>query len=579
MAAPFSNETRRGFSPASRAAAGAIALGFAIFAAVSLRSYGVTIDEPALLYAGDRTLEALAHPTRPGALDFEAGDPPGFRSHFPRLPDAQDPEHYPVFPALVAAITDATLARAFGLGPIDGHHAGLALIAIAVLFLYTLYACRLLGDLGGIAATVALACFPTAVGHSFNDPKDWPCAGFYALTVLAAGVGLIEKRSRHLWMAGVFLGLALSCKQNAVLAAVTVALASPFLFVLLYRNRPSERSRDQSSDGRLATSFLLLPYVGAAIFILLWPWLWWAGPLRGVERLGTFIGFARSVATNGRGGFTAYPFRCLLFMTPPVLLAAAAVGCWPGRAPTRKRLAICALLLVWMLVPLLRVAVPHANFYDANRHFIEYVPALCALGGLGFADTWRWIKTRLPAGLGAAGLQAIAASTAVLVAATLIWPLAAYHPFEIAYFNFMTGGLGGAQRAGVFRLAPSTSFTNATEGDYWLSSLREGMRIAETFGAPGRPIGVCAWLPALAAIDSDRAPPPPVTAEVERADVEVVYVSPREGPCPWKRAHELERWRPLLWRVERGGGLIYEILGPLANTRHHAVSAPTVYDP
>jgi hypothetical protein len=160
----------------------------------------------------------------------------------------------------------------------------------------------------------------------------------------------------------------------------------------------------------------------------------------------------------------------------------------------------------------------------------------------------------------------------------LIWPVVEYHPFETAYFNVMTGGLGGAQRAGLFRAPSPTAFVNGTEGDYWLSSLREGMRAAAALVPTGHPIGVCAWQPRLAAIDSD-GPPPSITAAAERPDVEVVYAAPRELRCSWKRLHELERWRPVLARVTRGGGLIYEILGPRADRPHAPASPPTVYDP
>jgi hypothetical protein len=575
-----SKEAAPGFSRAAWVAAAAIALVASIAAAASLRRTGVTIDEPALLYAGDRTLHALAHPTQPGVLDFSAGEPPGWSSHFPRLPEAQDPEHYPVLPALVAALADATVGRAFHLDPVDGHHIGLALISLGVLFLYTLYACRLLGDLGGIAAALALACFPSAVGHSLNDPKDWPCAGFYALTVLAGGVGLVERRPRQLWMAGLFLGLALSCKQNGILAAVTVALASPFVFLLLSRDRPEVgQPRQPRERRRMLTAFLLLPYLGVAIFILAWPWLWWAGPSQAAARLGTFVAYARTVSVSDRAGWSAHPFRCLFWMTPPLVLAAAAVGCWPGARPSRERQAIGILFAIWLLVPLLRVALPHANFYDANRHFIEYVPALCALAGLGFAETWRrgraWVAVRL----GAKGQRATAAAAIALAAGALLWPLWAYHPFEIAYFNFLAGGLGGAQRAGLFRAAGSpAALVNGTEGDYWSGGLRDGLRDARTLAAPGEPIGVCTWLPALAAVDSDGAPPP-ITTELERPEVTIVYASPRERRCSWKKIHELERWRPVLRRVERGGGLIYEILGPRGGVPHPPVSPPTVYDP
>src|SRR6185437_15245173 len=121
-----------GFSRTARRAA-------AVLSVVSLRRYGVTIDEPALLNAGDRTLFALTHPHAPQALDFDAPDPPSSHSLFPRLPDPDDAKHYPVLPALLAAATDATLGRALALGTVDGHHLGLALLSIALLALYTLY--------------------------------------------------------------------------------------------------------------------------------------------------------------------------------------------------------------------------------------------------------------------------------------------------------------------------------------------------------------------------------------------------------------------------------------------------------
>jgi hypothetical protein len=561
-----------GFSRAARRAAAALALCAAIFSIGSLRRYGVTIDEPALFYAGDRTLFALTHPGRPGALDFGAPDPPGFHSHFPRLPEPDDPERYPVLPGLVAAVTDATLGHALGLGPVDGHHAGLALLSIALLALYTLYACRLLGDRAGIAAAVALACFPSAVGHAFNDAKDWPCAGFYALTVLAAGVGLLERRPRQLWLAGLFFGLALSCKQNGIFAGVTVALAAPLVDRLLRRGQPIDR--------RLAAPLLLLPYLGGVIFFVAWPWLWWGGASAIGQRLGGFIGFARAVSWSARGGLSAHPLRCLVLMTPPLVLVAAAIGCWPGRAPGRARQAQGALLAIWLALPLVRIALPHVAFYDANRHFIEYIPALCALAGLGAAETWTRLAPRLRARLGSRGARATGGAALAVAGVALLWPLAATHPFETAYFNLLAGGLGGAQRSALFRDPTPGPMVSASgsEGDYWLSSLREGFRAAQAAAPPGRPIGICAWLPALAAVDAE-GPAPQVTAAVEGADVPVVYAAPREPRCSWKRLRELERWRPVVSRVTRDGGLIYEILGPRETTPHAPVSPPTAYDP
>ena len=175
-------------------------------------------------------LSLLRHLDRPA--------PPGFSSEFQRFPDPNDPFHYPVFPGLIAAATNWLFGTRLGLvNAIDGHHLGVVLIHVTALWLFCLYASRLLGRGAGIAATIALACFPSAVGHSFNNPKDWPCALYYGLFLVALGVGIVEARFRQLLIAGVFLGLALSAKMNAVFALATMIAWSPVAYLLLYRRR------------------------------------------------------------------------------------------------------------------------------------------------------------------------------------------------------------------------------------------------------------------------------------------------------------------------------------------------------
>src|SRR6185437_451076 len=101
-----------------------------------MRWYGVTFDSPALFYAGDRTLFAMLHPANKAALDLTevAVDPAGFHRWFEVSPDLKDPQHYPVFPGLVCAITNAIFHdKLHWVDPIDGHHLGLVLLhAIAL---------------------------------------------------------------------------------------------------------------------------------------------------------------------------------------------------------------------------------------------------------------------------------------------------------------------------------------------------------------------------------------------------------------------------------------------------------------
>jgi hypothetical protein len=57
----------------------------------------------------------------------------------------------------------------------------------------------------------------------------------------------------------------------------------------------------------------------------------------------------------------------------------------------------------------------------------------------------------------------------------------------------------------------------------------------------------------------------------------LVWVSPREGACNWRLVRALESERPVLLRVERGGGLIYELLGPRSDRRLEPVSSANAY--
>jgi hypothetical protein len=547
-----------------------IALAFAVFGCLTMHRYGLTWDSPALFYAGDRTLYAALHPGEHGALDLKSEPPAGFHSRFVRNGDPEDPQHYPVLAGLLAATSNALLSRLLSANPIDGHHAALLFIQVVMLFLFTIYACRLLGDVGGISAAVMLALYPCAVGHSFNNAKDWPCAGFYGITALAAGVAFVERRPAQLWMAGVFVGVALSFKLNGAFAAITVAAIAPVAYLLLYRRGPFPWD--------MFVPLALVPVLGFVIFFVAWPWLWHGRPAEWVAHTKEYVRFMAAYAKSKRPTFSAHAFRCVVYMSPPLVLLGAAAGAWPGRRASRERWFVTAVLLIWLLLPLVRVALPHSNYYDANRHFIEYIPALCALGGWGIAALWRLARPFLAARLSTVGLRAVAVGAAAIGLSALVWPVAQYHPFETTYFNVLAGGLGGAQRKGVLR-TPQVMDERATgtEGDYWMNSLRDGTRVARRL-APGTAIGMCAWTHKLAEMESGPKPPETTDFDDFGDKYNLIYINPRACWCNWATIRYLETRRPVLHREQRDGGLIYEILGPLGPATREPVSPHSIYE-
>jgi len=153
------------------------------------------------------------------------------------------------------------------------------------------------------------------------------------------------------------------------------------------------------------------------------------------------------------------------------------------------------------------------------------------------------------------------------------WPIAEYRPHETVYFNVFAGGLGGAQRMGLFRVdnAPDGR-VNGTEGDYWWSSIRAGVEWAHA-KEPGAPVALCGGARELLPLELRQA----VTFSDANDRQALVFVGPREGWCRWATVRDLESKRPILHRVERGKGLVWEVLGPETGSQYEPLTMENAY--
>ena len=565
---------------AGRYAPRLVAVAYLLLALPLLRQHGVTYDAPALYYAGDRTLFFLTHPRVPEALNFAARpEPAGFHSFFSRDDEWADPMRYPVLPALVAAVVSAVMHDALGLlDPAAAHHLGLVLLQALALGLFAHYAIRFLGFQAGLFASVALMLFPSAFGHAFNNPKDWPCAMFYGLAVIAAGEGLVSGRARDVLAAGLFAGISLAAKLNGVFVLVTLGLWLPIVwFARIRRSGAAERYR-------LTAALLAAPYIAGAVFLVSWPWIWNAPPAGMVERLSRYLSFMAAYGVSPRDSWTWHPLKCLLYMTPPVVLLASLVAliAWARRRDPGAGIRV-ALLVIWVAFPYLRSVAPHSNFYDANRHFIEYVPGLCALAGWGFAQLLDRVQALARRWAGPlrtdSGQRAVRVALTGAAALSLLVPLLRYAPFETAYFNVFTGGLGGAQARALFRMPPPTDpRSDGTEGDYWYQSMRVAfVELGRRVPGPTT-VALCDAPPVLGQANLTGQPFHLVRLNTpEGRAAPAVWVSPRERACGWKLVRALESERPVILRVERGGGLVYELLGPRSDRPLEPVSPANAY--
>jgi hypothetical protein len=364
----------------------------------------------------------------------------------------------------------------------------------------------------------------------------------------------------------------LAAKINPVFAVVTVFLWGAAVYGVRYRGR-------RPMPEGLSAAALLFPVIGAVLFFVSWPWLYHGAVANWPLNVLEYVVHMANHGVTGSRSATLYPLKCVLFMSPPGVLAAA-LAFFVLRRGHGEAFLVWLLLTIWTVLPVLRVSVPGAGFYDANRHFLEYIPGLCAMAGAGSAfgldvlAEWRpaWRQITQPAAL-------------LVLATCLTWPIAQYHPFETSYVNALFGGLGVAQQRGLLHADPPLHRANGCEGDYWYDSLRDGLSAMRQRIRPGETLSACGPWPGQVLANWPYPEPIPYVGD-ERGHIEqatlsadLLYASPHEGGCTWQRIREFERTRPVLWRVTREGGLIYEIFGRSTGLRQAAISPRTYYDP
>lgn len=551
-----------------------VALGYILFGAFNVHAHGVAIDSPSLFRMGDRTLYWIEHGFNSDDMNLQRAEPSDLDSQFEYCPDGADRFHYPIFPAFVGAVTSRIVHDKLGwMDRVDAHHFGLVLLNAVALLLFAVYTTRLFGKAAGVASTLTLTLFPLALGHSLNNAKDWPCAQFYGLCLLAFGTGVLTRKPKHVLAGGVFAGIALASKLNGAFAIATAGAFACIAYVLLFH-------RKRRFSWPLFISVAAVPLVAFFVFFFTWPWLYYGQPHEWFEHIQEYVRFMANYAVGSRDTWTAYPINVVMWMTPPaVLVAAAFATLLTLRTHNRSELAKNILVLSWFLVPILRITLPHSNFYDMNRHFLEYVPALSVLAGRGVAALLEFVTVSLR-GSNAAFKNTAIAGFSVAYGVGILAPAVQSQPFQSMYFNSFAGGLGGAQFAGLSSPEGMNDWrVGGCEGDYWFSTTRLAYEDALRHGARAdTPIAICGPEDGLLRAWGRGLIPPFVYANTAAAyEASHMIIIPREASCCWTAIRQFERERRIVSRVELDGGLVYEVLGAYEGEVFEPTSSPNHY--
>jgi len=358
------------------------------------------------------------------------------------------------------------------LDPYDTRHVVNVLFALAAFAAALRMGRHLGGPEAGLLALLLLALTPPFYGHAFNNPKDIPFAGAFAVAV--AVILVVSDRSprlrrRDVVAAGLAIGMAAGVRVAGIVLFGFAALLWGAVALVRARVDGAERASLGRDAARLGLCWLAVVALGWTVMVLAWPWAQLAPIRNPLRALGAFSRFWETMVVFYDGEYVPngavsrfYIPRWFALTLPETYGIAAVLGglglvglvrrrAWPLQ--TRLAIVQSAWLALVALGPVGWVVLRHTPLYDGIRHFLFVVPLLAVLGGVSAASYLRH-RGRRPDGLLAAALLA---GSALLTFSDMI----ALHPYEAIYFNRL--GAGGLSRA-----------VDRYDTDYWCLTYKEG---------------------------------------------------------------------------------------------------------
>ena len=442
----------------------------------TLSDYGLNVDEPAHFMRG----QALLHYMRTGEKTYENLDVPR-RSQW--QDNTQNGTYYlekkvashPTANDISAAFFNFVFFQELGwLGDLEAYHLFEVFVSSLLVLLVFYIASSHYGVFAGVVSAFSLGLYPLFLGESRFNIKDPVEASFFAFSMFLIFLALNKAKYIYFMLAGVFFAFAAGTKFNA--------LFIPFIFLpyILMRFSPDIKKYKlnlfKKIPLRIYLAAILSILISASIYLFLNPQLW-------NDPLGKFIneqlGFYKisGTGTNYQPdylfyGFNLYSSFFITISTPVIILFLSIAGVFAAlkRIPKEKE-KFSLLLILWFVIPIIRVTIPGTTIYTGVRQIMEYIPAMALLAGLGGAQIATWLygyiaKYNKPFSYLAIQLFIILSFFPLAI------KLIQLHPNENVFMNSFIGGLPGA----VERQVPGAAETIGNvylQGLLWLNDNAE----------------------------------------------------------------------------------------------------------
>lgn len=400
--------------------------------ALTLNDYGITWDEAIYFYAGDSYLKWWLDPS---VEKIEA---------YWRI----NHEHPPLV-KLLSGLTHYIFHEKLNL---FGHIFSYRLSILIFVFTANYFLFRFMADLFSlsIAFLSALIFFflPRIFFHAHLGAFDYPVSAIWIAVIYLFWKALNETQNlKYIFLAAIFLGLALLTKINAFL------LYAPLVFIWIW---DFWEKKVRSDRQRKFFNLILILIIPPIMLISFWPWLW-PGTLSKILGFVFFHRYHPGVFTYYLGKQWSiqpwhYPF-VMTFATMPAftsilfLLGLLAIIFKPDKNKI--------LILFNALFPLILIAMPSVPKYDGVRLFLPAFPFISMIAGFGAQKIFLLIKKSPPSprssphkkGERGSG-RAIIFIFIVLFAFTVYSSIIKTHPYQSSYYSELIGGTEGAAKKG-----------------------------------------------------------------------------------------------------------------------------------
>lgn len=383
------------------------------------------------------------------------------------------PGGHPPLSDIFAAFFNFVLFQKIGLiNDVDSHHVYSVFLAAILVGVIFVWAHKNYGVFTAIIASISLALYPIFFAESHFNIKDVPETVFYSLSIIAFYEGIVRRKNLWILISAIFFSFAFATKFNILFMPFTLL---PWIILYLLK------LKDKRKYINLMPSFIVYPILVTTVFFASWPFLW-------PDLIGRFsevMTYYREIGNNSvfdpryitYFGFNTYPAQWIVYVTPLVTLFFSLFGIiYALRNGFKEKTKITLLILIWFLIPILRVTRPNAGIYGGVRQIMEYAPAMAILSGIGA----NWLREQIVNFIVIRNKNIFFKKrTGLLIAFLLILAfvpitikLISLHPNEGIYYNPLIGGLKGAKEKGLLDAGSDLGNVNkqATE---WINSNAE----------------------------------------------------------------------------------------------------------